>query len=295
MNNNQLQARKVPFSAKIQSTGIKKLINETLGDPKRSMRFISSITSAVAVNSALQECEFNTVLTGALLGESLNLSLSPQLGQYYLVPFNNRKKGIKEAQFVLGYKGYIQLAIRSGYYKKINVIEIKQGELVGYNPLREDIECEFIEDFTERENAETVGYYAYFEYTNGFEKAIYWSKDKMLSHADKYSPAFSRTAYEKLEKGEIPQSELWKYSSSWYNDFDGMAKKTMLRQLISKWGIMSLEIQQAFISDGGTIERQGTDFIPSFDDPEPQEEYPETENFIENPENVVDEININEL
>lgn len=102
MNNNQLQARKVKFSTQIQSTGIKKLINETLGDPKRSMRFISSITSAVAVNSALQECEFNTVLTGALLGESLNLSPSPQLGQYYLVPFNNRKKGIKEAQFVLG-------------------------------------------------------------------------------------------------------------------------------------------------------------------------------------------------
>lgn len=102
MNNNQLQARKVPFSAKIQSTGIKKLINETLGDPKRSMRFISSITSAVAVNSALQECEFNTVLTGALLGESLNLSPSPQLGQYYLVPFKNRKKGTTEAQFVLG-------------------------------------------------------------------------------------------------------------------------------------------------------------------------------------------------
>lgn len=100
--NNQLQARKVPFSAKIQSAGIKKLINETLGDPKRSMRFVSAITSAVAVNQALQECDFGTVLTGALLGESLNLSPSPQLGQYYLVPFNNRKKGTKEAQFVLG-------------------------------------------------------------------------------------------------------------------------------------------------------------------------------------------------
>lgn len=100
--NNQLQARKVLFSAKIQSTGIKKLINDTLGDQKRSIRFISAITSAVAVNSALQECEFNTVLTGALLGESLNLSPSPQLGQYYLVPFKNRKKGTTEAQFVLG-------------------------------------------------------------------------------------------------------------------------------------------------------------------------------------------------
>lgn len=268
--NNQIQARKVTFSAKIQSAGIKKLINDTLGDPKRSIRFISAITSAVAVNSALQECEFNTVLTGALLGESLNLSLSPQLGQCYLVPFKNRKKGTTEAQFVLGYKGYIQLAIRSGYYKKINVIEIKQGELIRYNPLKEDIECAFIDNFEERENAETVGYYAYFEYANGFEKAIYWSKDKMLSHADKYSPAFSRTAYEKLQKGEIPQNELWKYSSYWYKDFDSMAKKTMLRQLISKWGIMSLELQQALNTDGATIEKQGADFVPSFDE-QPEE------------------------
>ena len=264
--NNQMQARKVPFSAKIQSAGIKKLINDKIGEKKRSIRFISAITSAVAVNSALQECEFNTVLTGALLGESLNLSPSPQLGQYYLVPFKNRKKSTTEAQFVLGYKGYIQLAIRSGYYKKINVIEIKQGELVRYNPLKEEIECEFIEDFTERENAETIGYYAYFEYTNGFEKAIYWSKDKMLSHADKYSPAFSRVAYERLQKGEIPQNELWKYSSYWYQNFDGMAKKTMLRQLISKWGIMSLELQTALNTDGATIEKQGTDFVPIFDE-----------------------------
>ena len=291
--NNQMQARKVTFSAKIQSAGIKKLINDTLGDPKRSIRFISAITSAVAVNSALQECEFNTVLTGALLGESLNLSPSPQLGQYYLVPFKNRKKGTTEAQFVLGYKGYIQLAIRSGYYKKINVIEIKQGELIRYNPLKEDIECAFIDNFEERENAETVGYYAYFEYANGFEKAIYWSKGKMLSHADKYSPAFSRTAYEKLQKGEIPQNELWKYSSFWYKDFDSMAKKTMLRQLISRWGIMSLELQQALNTDGATIEKQGADFVPNFEEQPEVIENPVTESNAENSE--PETVNINEL
>lgn len=94
----------------------------------------------------------------------------------------------------------------------------------------------------------------------------------MLSHADKYSPAFSRVAYEKLQKGEIPQNELWKYSSFWYKDFDSMAKKTMLRQLISKWGIMSLELQQALNSDGATIEKQNADFVPVFD--EQQEEQP---------------------
>lgn len=92
----------------------------------------------------------------------------------------------------------------------------------------------------------------------------------MLSHADKYSPAFSRTAYEKLQRGEIPQNELWKYSSFWYKDFDGMAKKTMLRQLISKWGIMSLELQKALNTDGATIEKQGADFVPSLDE-QPEE------------------------
>jgi len=165
---------------------------------------------------------------------------------------------IKKAQFQLGYKGYIQLAIRSGYYKKMNVISIKEGELIKYDPLAEEIEVKLIEDDEVREETPTIGYYAMFEYQNGFRKTIYWSKKKMISHADKYSQAFNKDSYQKLQEGKIPQADLWKYSSFWYKDFDGMAWKTMLRQLISKWGIMSVEMQEAYTKDMATINENGT-------------------------------------
>ncbi len=239
---NQLATNKPKFSIAIQSDMYKNLINQTLGDKDRATRFIASISSAVATNSALQECDAGTILSGALLGESLNLSPSPQLGQYYLVPFNDSKKGYKVAQFQLGYKGYIQLAIRSGQYKKLNVLAIKKGELVKYDPLNEEIEVTLIEDEEERESAETIGYYAMFEYTNGFRKSMYWSKSKMEKHALKYSKGYS------AHKGY----------TFWENDFDGMAYKTMLRQLISKWGIMSIDMQQAVEKDMTAINTDGT-------------------------------------
>jgi recombination protein RecT len=162
------------------------------------------------------------------------------------------------AQFQLGYKGYIQLAIRSGYYKKLNVLAIKQGELIRFDPLNEEIEVKLEEDDTKREALPTIGYYAMFEYHNGFRKAIYWSREKMMAHADKYSMAFSAEKYRDLLAGKIPQGEMWKFSSFWYKDFDGMAYKTMLRQLISKWGIMSIDLQKAIDGDMATINDDGS-------------------------------------
>ena len=236
------------FSVVIQSESIQKLINNTLGDTKKSQKFVTAISSAVAVNPQLQECDGFSIVNAALLGETLQLSPSPQLGHYYMVPFNDKNKG-KVATFELGYKGYLQLAIRSGRYKKINVLEIKKGELINFDPLNEELEINLIQDELEREKAETIGYYAMFELVNGFKKALYWSKEKMLSHADKYSAAFNAKSYNDLITGKIPDKDKWKYSSFWYKDFDGMAFKTMLRQLISKWGIMSIELQTAFEGD----------------------------------------------
>ena len=148
------------------------------------------------------------------------------------------------AQFQIGYKGYIQLAIRSGQYKKLNVLAIKEGELKKYDPLNEELEVELIEDEEEREKATTVGYYAMFEYLNGFRKTIYWSKEKMEAHALKYSMGY------RAKKGY----------TFWEKDFDGMAYKTMLRQLISKWGIMSVDLtmQKALESDMAVINDNGT-------------------------------------
>ena len=182
MNNNQL-SQKPSFSVAINTSSFQKAINNTLRDPERSRRFTASIISAVSTNPALQECDPGTIVTAALLGESLNLSPSPQLGQYYLVPFNDTKRQCKVAQFQLGYKGYIQLAIRSGQYKKLNVLAIKEGELIRFDPLNEEIEVCLIEDEETREKAATIGYYAMFEYVNGFRKALYWSKSKMERHA----------------------------------------------------------------------------------------------------------------
>ena len=246
---------KMTFSAYITSDAIKNKINAMVGG-KDGQRFITSILSAVSINPSLAECDHGTIVSAALLGESLKLSPSPQLGQYYMVPYNDKRKG-KVAQFQLGYKGYMQLAIRSGYYKKINAMPIKEGELVRFNPLEEEIEVNLIDDEIVREETPTTGYYAMFEYKNGFRKAMYWSKKKMLSHADKYSKAFSAIDYQKLQEGKIPKTDEWKYSSFWYKDFDTMALKTMLRQLISKWGIMSIDMQKAYSTDTATLNEDG--------------------------------------
>lgn len=254
------QDQSMKLSVYLQNDAVKKQINQVVGG-KNGTRFISSIVSAVQSTPALQECTSPSIVNAALLGEALNLSPSPQLGQFYMVPFDNKKKGCKEAQFQLGYKGYIQLAIRSGYYKKLNVLAIKEGELVRYDPLDEEVEVNLIEDDILREEAPTMGYFAMFEYENGFRKTLYWSKKKMLAHAEKYSFAFYKNggakSLELLEQGKIPEKDMWKYSSFWFKDFDGMALKTMLRQLISKWGIMSIDLQNAIDKDMAVIHEDG--------------------------------------
>ncbi len=252
---------KTGLTAYLTQDAVKKQINSVVGG-KNGTRFVSSIVSAVQTTPALQECTNPSILSAALLGEALNLSPSPQLGQFYMVPFDNKKKGVKEAQFQLGYKGYVQLAERSGYYKKLNVLEIKEGELIRYDPLNEEIEVNLIEDDVERENTPAMGYYAMFEYENGFRKTMYWSKRKMMAHAEKYSQAFKRNggakSLELLEQGKILEKDMWKYSSFWFKDFDAMALKTMIRQLISKWGIMSIDLQTALDKDMAVIHEDGT-------------------------------------
>lgn len=243
VNNSLIKSKgsqRLGLTAYLTQDAVKNQINNVIGGAN-GQRFISSIVSAVNANPALQECTNQSILSGALLGESLKLSPSPQLGHYYLVPFNDKTQG-KVAQFQLGYKGYIQLAVRSGQYKKLNVLAIKEGELVRFDPLNEEIEVNLIDDEEEREKAATIGYYAMFEYTNGFKKAMYWSRSKMEAHALKYSKGYQ------AKKG----------FTFWEKDFDGMAFKTMLRQLISKWGIMSIDLISAMDSDMAVINEDGT-------------------------------------
>ena len=148
VGNSLAKTQKAGMAAYLTQDAVKKQINSVVGG-KNGTRFISSIVSAVQTTPALQDCSNQSILSAALLGEALNLSPSPQLGQFYMVPFNN--KGVKEAQFQLGYKGYVQLAVRSGYYKRMNVLAIKEGELIHYDPLNEEIEVNLIEDDIARE------------------------------------------------------------------------------------------------------------------------------------------------
>lgn len=257
------------FNNLINSDLMRTKINQMVGATD-SQEFITSITSAVNTNPALAECDPQTIISAALLGQSLHLKPSPQLGYFYMVPFNNRKKGTKEAQFQLGYKGLLQLAIRTSEYIDIDAIEIKEGEYKGRDKFTGRPKFEFVEDDDIRENLPVVGYMAYFEMKNGYIKRLYWSKTKMENHADTYSMAFDLEKYHDLQEGKIPQSEQWKYSSFWYKNFDEMAKKTMLRQLLSKHGLLSTEMQKAVESDQAVITK------------DLQPEYVDNENVIDN-------------
>ena len=257
-NNN----KPAPFSAVISSEGYKKLINNTLRDPKRANRFVASVISAVSANPALQDCTPDSILSAALLGESLELSPSAQLGQFWLVPYEDKRRGQKVAQFQMGVAGYKQLAIRSGQYRDLDAIEIREGEYKGRNKETGKPVFEFIEDDEIRESLPIVGYLAYFELLNGFKKSVYFSHEKMLRHADEYSKAFSAEKYKELQEGKIPRNEAWKYSSPWYKGFTGMALKTVIKQLLSKWGILSIEMVQAIERDSAAINNDGTyDYI----------------------------------
>lgn len=256
--NNSLMQKKseVGFTAYLTREAVKNQITKVVGG-KNSTRFISNIISAVQINPQLQECTNNSILSAALQAESLKLSPSPQLGFVWMVPFNNKKKGVKEAQFIVSAKGYKQLAMRSGQYIDIDCIYIKEGEYKGRDKYTGKQKFEFIEDDDERESLPVIGYLAYLETKDGFKKQLYWSKSKMEKHADKYSQAFSLKAAKLLEEGKIPQNELWKYSSYWYTSFDEMAEKTMIKQLLSKWAMLTPDITDALESDNTTVSEDG--------------------------------------
>lgn len=234
----------------LKGDAVKANISGVIGE-KNTTRFISSVVSAVQSNPNLARCTNQSILSAALQGEALQLPPSPQLGYYYFVGYRNKKQvdgkwvEVEEATFQLGWKGLLQLAIRSGMYRSIVVNEIKAGE-IEYNPITEEIALHPIRNPAEREAAKTIGYYAAFELTSGFKKQIFSPVETLEAHAKRYSRSYR---YD-LSSG--------KKSSLWSTDFDSMARKTMIRQLLSKWGIMSVEMQQAYVADQAVIESDGS-------------------------------------
>lgn len=246
-----------------------RLVEKTLTDPKRRTQFIANIITEVSKNPELQACDSSTIVSAGLQAEVLHFPLGNQFGYGYLVPFKENKWNPETkqrevirtvAQFMVGYKGLIQLAIRTGQYRSIEVTEVKEGELKNFSPLK-GYTFEWNRNYEERKRLKTIGYVGAFELMNGFEKMIYISYDEMLDHADRYSKAFNASDYKVFLSGNYPKRDEYKYSSFWYKDFDEMAKKTVIRQLLSKWGIMSVELQDVFTKEQNAIENESYEYI----------------------------------
>ncbi|QPC47133.1 recombinase RecT [Mangrovibacillus cuniculi] len=199
----------------LASPAVLNRFEEVLG--KRASQFTASILSLYNSESMLQKSEPMSVISSAMIAATLDLPVDKNLGYAWIVPYKGK------AQFQLGYKGYIQLALRTGQYRFINVTPIHEGELVKWNPLTEEIDI----DFEMRSSDKVIGYAAFFELLNGFKKTVYWTKEQVEKHKQKFS----------------------KSDFGWKNDWDAMAMKTVLKAILSKWGILSIEMQTAVVED----------------------------------------------
>lgn len=225
----------VLLGSMLDSEGYRKRFDELLGS--RSPQFISSIVSLVNADPNMQKVFYHapvTIIQSALKAATFDLPIDPNLGYAYIVPFYNTKKGANgepdtkrmEATFIMGWKGMNQLALRTGVYKTINIIDIREGELKHHNRLTEEIDIDFVEDEDERERLPIAGWVGYFKLINGTEKTLYMTKKQIEAHEKKF------------RKGKY-------MGKGWREDFDSMAAKTVFRKLIGKWGLMSIDYQKA--------------------------------------------------
>lgn len=220
------------FDDTLHSPQTQAYIERVLMSKKNS--FVNNISSLVANNTALQACDPRSIIYAGIKATALDLPLDPNLGFAYVIPYNNRKAGITEAQFQIGYKGFIQLAIRSGQFRTINVTDVKEGEVKHFDLLTGETRFDAL---PAREKLPTVGYAAFIRLTNGFEKTLYMTKEEVEAHAYEYSQTYKADK----DKG-------WA-SSQWSKNFDAMARKTVLKLLLSRFAPLSVEMQQAISSD----------------------------------------------
>lgn len=251
---------KLGFKALMNTPAMKKKFTDILHE--KSDSFMGSLMTLVGGDNYLSQAEPMTIIASALKAATMDLPIDKNLGYAYVVPFNRSEKvGNKwvkhnEAQFILGYKGYIQLAQRSGQYKALNALAIYDGQLIDWNPLTE----EFSFDYKAKVSDEVIGYVGFFELLNGFKKTVYWTKQEIESHRIKNAKGYDK---EKL-------------SGAWVDNYDSMAIKTVLRNLLSKWGLLSVEMQTAITSDEKVFRvEENSDLIEETDlsdmEPLPQE------------------------
>lgn len=237
------------------SDSVKKRFEEVLG--KKAAQFTASIVNVVNGNSMLKRCSVQSVVGAAFVAATYDLPIDNNLGFAAIVPYNNRRlnqetgrwESVPEAQFQMMYKGFIQLAIRSGCYKKMNYSVVYEDELLSYNPITGDVE--FVQDFSkckqrnEGNMNNIAGYYAWFELNTGFRHELFMSTAEVTNHAIRYSQSFRKDREEN------------KTASRWSIDFTSMALKTVIKLLLSKWGILSIEMQRAIVDDQQVFDDDG--------------------------------------
>lgn len=211
----------------LKSEKIKKKISDVTG--RNPAAFISTMLAAFNGSEQLQKCEPVSIFTAAITAAGLNLSVDPQQGQAYLVPFKDK------ATLQIGFRGYVQLALRTGQYKKIHAGVIREGEIRSVNPLT----GEFV--LGEKISNDIIGYAAHFELVNGFSKTLYMSKAEAEKHAQTYSQSYA-----------ADKKRTW---SMWAKNFDQMAVKTILKKLLKNWGILSVEMQTAIQADQSVVDK----------------------------------------
>lgn len=254
----QKQKEKKTFSAVISGEGAQKLIRASLRDDNAVKRFTGTLISAVNASEQLRNCDPGSIISAALRGEGMGLIY----GQgYYVVPYG------QIATYLTSYKGWIQLAISTGFYADIDVLDVREGERKGRDQRtgKPIVDMSVYDTDEERENHPVIGYKAYFMLRDGYYREEYWTINEILKHADRYSQAFSRELYERWKSGgELTKEESYKVQngSPWYNNFDRMAKKTVLKSLLtSGFAPLSNETKSMLNSES----ESGEAIIPEFD------------------------------
>jgi len=220
---------------------VKKYVENMLQD--RAPQFITSLVSLSNLTPGLSNVDPKSLLYCGLKAASLNLPLDNNLGFAYAIPYSG------EAQFQIGYRGLIQLAQRTGQYRKINVTDVREGELKKWDAFKEELELEMEPDLIKRDKLPVIGYAAMFELVNGYTKIVYWPREKVEKHGKRFSKTYNR--------------------GPWQTDFDAMAKKTVLKDLLSKWGPLSTELQEAIKFDQAVIRETETgETVPDYVDVE---------------------------
>lgn len=256
-----------------------KYLKDVLGNKKDS--FVANLTALVSSNTNLQACEPLTLLYAGLKATALDLPLDPNLGFAYVIPYKNSKKNITEAQFQIGFKGFKQLAIRTGQFKTINASDVREGEIVSFNRLHGTINFNWIENETERKGKKIIGYVSYFELNNGFTSIYYMTCDEILSHANRYSSAY------KMDKKYNSNQSQW----SDEDGFQKMALKTVTKLNLSRNAPLSVEQQLsiAIKSDQSVITDKGEEYVDNDGIQIPKEQ---AENPLLDNNNIIQDVEI---